>query len=154
MHQEASPDHVDDSATILAVHGLRVTDQRVIVLDAMRAERNDVTAQSLHERLRAAHPRLGLATVYRTLNSLADAGVLDQLHHGHDGTCFRYCSPGHHHHLTCTSCHRVVELHDCDLGDWARAIGRAHGFSGIRHDVELQGVCEACQGRANASTTT
>ena len=140
----------DDSPTILAAHGMRVTDQRVIVLDAMRAEHNDVTAQSLHERLRPMHPKLGLATVYRTLNALAQAGVLDQLNHGHDSACFRYCSPGHHHHLTCRTCHRVVELHDCDLGEWSRRIADTHGFAEVEHQVELVGTCAEC--RSGAAT--
>lgn len=145
MHGPATPAQRDASADIIAAHGLRVTEQRVVVLDAMRAEHNDVTAQSLHERLRPAHPRLGLATVYRTLNALADAGVLDQLHHGAEGSCFRYCAPGHHHHLTCTVCHRVVELRDCDLGSWAQGIADAHGFADVEHQVELRGTCAECR---------
>jgi Fur family ferric uptake transcriptional regulator len=133
-----------DASEILAQHGLRVTDQRRIVLEAMLGERNDATAQGLHERLRPAAPRLGLATVYRTLNALADAGVLDRLHHDATGTCFRYCGPGHHHHLTCRICHKVVELRDCDLADWATTLGRAHGFADINHSLELDGVCDQC----------
>lgn len=136
-----------DPATVLAAHQLRITDQRTIVLEALAAEPNDVTAQTLHERLRRQHPKLGLATVYRTLNALADAGVLDRLHHGSDGVCFRYCGPGHHHHLTCRACHAVVELHGCDLGEWARDIGQHHGFRDVEHSVELVGICDACHQR-------
>lgn len=131
-------------AAMLAGHGLRVTEQRLVVLGAMLIERNDVTAQSLHERLRLEHPRLGLATVYRTLASLADAGVLDRLHHSHGVACYRFCEPGHHHHLTCRSCHAVVELRDCDLGGWASRVGSQHGFHSIEHSVELEGLCGRC----------
>jgi Fur family transcriptional regulator, ferric uptake regulator len=133
-----------DPAQLLADHDLRVTGQRLLVLGAMVRERNDVTAQTLHERLRRTHPKLGLATVYRTLNVLADAGVLDRLHHDSSTTCYRYCSPGHHHHLTCRVCHTVVELHECDLRPWAHKQGRRHGFRAVEHSVELEGICDAC----------
>ncbi len=125
-------------------HGLRATDQRVLVLDALMSRSSDVTAQALYEELRATHPTLGLATVYRALGALADAGVIDSLQHGH-GTCYRFCAPGHHHHLTCVDCHRVVEIHDCDVDGWADRIARTHGFSGVRHVVELSGTCADCR---------
>lgn len=123
--------------------GLRATSQRAIVLAEMMGRHDDTTAQALHERLRPAHPSLGLATVYRTLNTLAEAGVLDAMQHGH-GTCYRWCAPGHHHHLTCVRCHRIVEVRDCAVGEWAERVGAERGFSGVRHVVELTGVCPAC----------
>jgi len=134
----------DDLAALLASHDMRVTAQRLVVLDAMLREPNDVTAQTLHERLRPDHPRLGLATVYRTLASLADAGVLDRLHHSHGAICYRYCEPGHHHHLICRNCHAVVELRDCDLDEWANRVGSKHGFRRVEHSIELQGLCDSC----------
>lgn len=144
----ADPHPISTAAELLATHGIRVTGQRVTVLDAMLHEPNDVTAQVLHDRLHAHHPTLGIATVYRTLNALADAGVLDRLHHAHGSTCFRYCGPGHHHHLTCRQCHAVVELRECELGAWAAEIGARHGFTGVQHAVELEGTCEACASAA------
>ena len=133
----------DAARAELQRHGLRSTTQRVLVLAELMARAGDVTAQSLHEELRAEHPTLGLATVYRTLGSLEQAGVLDALQHGH-GTCYRWCAPGHHHHLTCSRCHRVVEVHDCDVAPWADRVARAHGFTEVRHQVELVGTCAAC----------
>jgi len=82
-----------DPAALLAAHALRVTDQRIIVLGAMLAEPNDITVQGLHERLRPEHPKLGLATVYRTLNALAEADVLDRLNHGRDAICLPLLRP-------------------------------------------------------------
>jgi Fur family ferric uptake transcriptional regulator len=134
-----------DATTVLTSHGMRVTGQRITVLDAMIGEQGDTTAQALHERLRRTNPTLGMATVYRTLNALADTGVLDRLHHEGTSTCFRYCAPGHHHHLTCRSCHAVVELRDCDLAGWAQHVAAAHGFAAAEHSVELSGICAACR---------
>lgn len=107
----------------------------------------DVTAQTLHAELGSSDPAIGLATVYRTLGALADAGVIDAMQHGH-GTCWRHCAPGHHHHLTCVSCHRVVELHECAVQEWADDVAVAHGFTGVRHVVELSGTCADCRDAA------
>lgn len=133
-----------DADEILRRGGLRVTAQRVLVLDAMMREAGDATAQALHERLRHTNPTLGLATVYRTLGSLADAGILDTMQHGH-GVCYRWCAPGHHHHLTCTGCHRVVEVRDCEAGEWVDRVARVNGFEDVRHSIELVGTCAACR---------
>lgn len=133
---------------VLADHGLRVTSQRLQVLAAMRGRHRDATAQQLHHELVAGGSTLGLATVYRTLNALADAGVLDRMQHG-ASTCFRSCQPGHHHHLVCEQCHTVVELHECRVGPWVSSIGAEHGFTSVRHTLELTGLCGTCQPSEN-----
>ena len=123
--------------------GLRVTEQRLTVLAALMERPQDVTAQGLHEELRPTHPSLGLATVYRTLAALAEAGLIDSMQHGH-GMCFRWCAPGHHHHLTCERCHRVVEVRECEVQEWVGEVGAEHGFTQLRHSLELTGVCGSC----------
>lgn len=123
---------------------MRATPQRIAVLAALMATRGDLTAQALHERLHASGIMLGLATTYRTLGALVEAQLIDSMQHGH-GTCFRWCSAGHHHHLTCDRCHRVVELHDCEVGEWAGRMAAAHGFSDVAHVVELRGTCADCR---------
>ncbi|MCW2955804.1 MAG: Fe2+/Zn2+ uptake regulation protein [Thermoleophilia bacterium] len=137
-------DALQDAATLLRDHGLRVTDQRVEVLDALAGAAGDATAQSLHEVLQSTGSKVGVATVYRTLAALAESGVIDALQHG-ASTCYRLCAPGHHHHLTCERCHAVEELHDCDLDDWTRRVARRHGYVGVSHTVELRGTCRTCR---------
>lgn len=128
---------------ILADRGGRTTKQRLLVLQAVMGVKDDVTAQALHAALRHDHPKLGLATVYRTLNSLAEAGIIHALPHG-DSTCYRYCAPGHHHHFTCRKCHRVVEIRECELDHWATRVANEHGFRDVTHTVELSGLCNRC----------
>lgn len=128
----------------LRAAGMRVTPQRLSVLASVMGEPSDCTAQSLHAQLVASDPTLGLATVYRTLGALADADIIDTMQHG-QSTCYRWCSPGHHHHLVCDSCHKVVEIHDCDVSTWADRVARANGFSDVRHVVELRGRCTSCR---------
>ena len=126
-------------------HGVRPTTQRAAVLGELLRERHDATAQELHARLRRRGSSIGLATVYRTLALLADAGIVDTLVHGHERACYRVCGSAHHHHLVCTSCHRVIEVEDCELEPWIERVAEAHGFAAMAHTLELSGVCRACR---------
>ena len=127
------------AAELLAGVGVRPTRQRLTVLSELMDEDDDVTAQQLHERLRQRGERLGLATVYRTLGLLADEGVIDSLSHRQGELCYRLCGHGHHHHLVCSSCHRVVELEDCPLEPWPERVSAAHGFTATGHRLEVSG---------------
>jgi len=133
-----------DLRALLASRGIRPTRQRLLVLGALAAEQNDATAQQMHDGLRARGETIGLATVYRTLALLSDQGVIDTLVHRPGEVCYRLCSEGHHHHLVCSQCHRVVELGECDLGSWLDDLGAAHDFSVTGYSVEVTGVCAGC----------
>jgi Fur family ferric uptake transcriptional regulator len=133
-----------DLRSILHRSGLRTTRQRLLVLDALAREPSDATAQQIHERLRGAGNPIGLATVYRTLKSLAEADAIDTLSHHRGETCFRLCSEEHHHHLLCSECHRVVELEGCDLGPSLDEAAAAHGFVAHDHRLEITGICADC----------
>jgi Fur family transcriptional regulator, ferric uptake regulator len=133
------------AAGLLEGVGVRPTSQRVIVLTELMGERNDLTAQQLHQRLRSRGERLGLATVYRTLGLLAEEGVIDSLSHRPGELCYRWCGEGHHHHLVCSGCHQVVELDECELEPWLERISAAHGFVATGHRLEVSGLCGDCR---------
>jgi Fur family transcriptional regulator, ferric uptake regulator len=134
-----------EAAELLRRSGLRPTRQRLAVLKVLAAERNDATAQEIHASLAGRGERVGLATVYRTLAALAGGGAVDALSHHPGEICYRLCSPGHHHHLVCQDCHRVVELADCDLDSWLAARAADHGFIVSAHTVEVTGTCADCR---------
>ena len=135
--------------TLLLDLGLRATPQRLGVLAELALEPNGATAQEVHDRLRARGSRVGLATVYRTLAALSEAGAVDALAHRPGEACYRLCGGEHHHHLVCASCNRVVELGDCDLESWLDRLGAAHGFTVTAHSVEVTGVCGDCRARGS-----
>ena len=141
----ASTEQLSRAQELLAESGLRSTRQRATVLAELPGEPDDVTAQQLHERLRARGERLGLATVYRTLGLLAEEGVVDVLSHRPGELCYRRCAQGHHHHLVCSRCHRVVELGDCELDPWLERVSSEHGFVATGHRLEVAGLCAACR---------
>lgn len=130
--------------TLLSGLGLRPTQQRLEILDELAADPNGASAQEIHDRLRARGTRIGLATVYRTLSALSEGGAVDVLAHRPGEACYRLCGSGHHHHLVCERCNRVVELDECDLDPWLARLGDAHGFRVTTHSVEVSGVCPVC----------
>ena len=135
-----------DVEELLRRSGVRPTRQRVQVLQELSREGNDVTAQHLWQRLRdRGDSSVGLATVYRTLSLLSEHGVVDVLSHHAPELCYRLCAPGHHHHLLCTECHRVVEVDECGLGGWVDEVAARHGFVAADHRVEISGRCADCQ---------
>jgi Fur family ferric uptake transcriptional regulator len=131
--------------SLLTENGVRATPQRVIVVEELAREENDVTAAQIYERLRRRGTSIGLATVYRTLALLHQRGVVDTLTHHAGELCYRLCGGYHHHHLVCTSCHRVVELRDCDLDPWVKRSAGKHGFTATGHEVEIVGLCADCR---------
>jgi Fur family ferric uptake transcriptional regulator len=118
----------------------RRTEQREAIVDALRASDRAVTAQELHGQLDG----VGLATVYRNLQRLADSGDADTLRRDNGEVAFLICGGGHHHHLTCRECGRVERVRDCRLDDWASEVAAGHGFSEVEHRAELVGVCAGC----------
>lgn len=136
-----------DLSALLANHGVRPTPRRLEVLQELAREPDDATAQELWSRLRRGKSTTGLATVYRTLALLADAGLVDVLSHHHDEQCYRLCSETHHHHLVCERCHRVIEIEGCDLDGWIDKATKRHGFVATEHHVEIAGICADCRHR-------
>ena len=118
----------------------RQTEQRQAILEALRASDRAVTAQELHGDLEG----VGLATVYRNLQRLAEDGTADTLRRDNGEQALLICGDGHHHHLTCRVCGRVERVRDCRLDDWASDVAAEHGFAQVEHHAELVGVCRAC----------
>ncbi len=110
------------------------------------------TAQEIHDELRRSGDPVGLATVYRTLQGLADAAEVDVLRTTDGQTAYRACSTGHHHHLVCRQCGRTVELAAPEVEAWSRRVAAEQGFTEVDHQVELTGRCAQCaaSGRATA----
>ena len=122
----------------------RNTWQREAVREALVAAPGFVSAQQLHEQLRAGGSTIGLATVYRTLSSFEETGEADTIQVGGE-TQFRSCSmEEHHHHLVCRICGETRELASDKIEAWASRTGTEHGFAEITHVVDLFGVCPDC----------
>jgi len=124
--------------------GGRVTRQRLLVADALGATGKQVTAQELYERLRHRDPRIGRATVFRTLEALVAAGVARRLEQ--EGHIYGYvaCRPEHHHHLACHRCGRVEEIGESYVRPVASRVEADLGFRIDDARLDFYGLCARC----------
>lgn len=132
------------TATRGTVPGQRSTRQRAAVAKLLGELDEFRSAQEIHEQLRRRGEAIGLTTVYRTLQSLADAGEIDVLRTDSGESAYRRCSAHHHHHLVCRGCARTVEVEGPAVERWAERIAADHGFSDIKHTIEIFGTCSDC----------
>ncbi|HWM74498.1 MAG TPA: Fur family transcriptional regulator [Nocardioides sp.] len=123
---------------------LRPTRQRRAVIEAMASFEDFRSAQEIHDLLGRRGDPVGLATVYRTLQRLADAGEVDLLRTEGGETIYRRCSETHHHHLVCRLCGATVEVEGPTVERWTRAIAEQHGYTDVSHSLEIFGTCPAC----------
>ncbi len=125
--------------------GTRPTRQRRAVAACLRRFDDFRSAQEIHELLRGADENVGLSTVYRTLQALADAGEVDVLRAEDGETRYRRCSGSHHHHRVCRECGRTVEVEGPTVERWATTIASEHGYGDVSHTLEIFGLCPACR---------
>ncbi|GAA5112874.1 Fur family transcriptional regulator [Haloechinothrix salitolerans] len=130
--------------TSAPVPGRRATKQRAAVVELLNEIDDFRSAQELHDELRKRGDAIGLTTVYRTLQSLSDAGVIDVLRTESGEAVYRRCSDHHHHHLVCRECGYTVEIEGPAVERWADKIATSNGFSNISHTVEIVGTCSTC----------
>lgn len=133
------------TADRLAAAGERVTRQRLLVADALAAVGRQVSAQDLYGRLRRRDPRIGRATVFRTLEALVAAGVARRLEQ--DGHVYGYvaCRPEHHHHLACDRCGRVEEIGEQYITPVAERVAADLGFTIDDARMDFYGLCADCR---------
>ncbi len=140
---------ITDRQTIEAAlreHGYKLTPQRRAVIKAIAGTREHMTPAELHEKVRRENPGIGLVTVYRTMELLADIGLICELHSGNNCRSYLLRRPAeHHHHLICSGCGQVVDFTGCDLSDIERRLSRDTGFEMESHLLEFLGRCPACQ---------
>jgi len=123
----------------------RHTRQRAAVSALLAQTDGFHSAQELHAMLRQRGERVGLSTVYRTLQGLAEAGEVDVMRPADGETRYRRCAAvHHHHHLVCRSCGRTVEVEGPAVEAWAERVAAAHGFTDVRHTLEIFGTCPDC----------
>jgi Fur family transcriptional regulator, ferric uptake regulator len=124
--------------------GTRPTRQRRAVVAALQSFEDFRSAQDIHELLRRNGENVGLSTVYRTLQALADRDEVDTLRNEDGESVYRRCSTSHHHHLVCRGCGRTVEVEGPTVERWADGVAGEHGFTDVSHTLEIFGTCPEC----------
>lgn len=138
---------------LLKEKGLKVTNQRLLVLEAIAAcPDKHLTAEEIFEMVKADYPEIGLATVYRTIQLLYELHMIDRINL--DDGFVRYeignthgkQPKHHHHHLICLKCGKVISFQDDLLEELEGKIAVTTGFKVVNHEVKLYGYCVECGG--------
>jgi Fe2+ or Zn2+ uptake regulation protein len=129
----------------LRAHGLRLTEPRRLILEAVRATDAHPSAFAVYRKVRRRLPRVSLATVYRNLRRLAAEGVLLE-RADTDGLRFDG-NTGRHDHFTCLACRRVFDVPPAPNARARHNVAARTGFEVLEHRVEFYGLCAVCRGR-------
>jgi len=122
----------------------RQTRQRTAVSALLDGLDEFKSAQELHDILRHRGEPIGLTTVYRSLQTLAESGEVDCLVADDGETRYRKCGAAHHHHLVCRKCGATVEIAGPAVEKWADAMAAEHGYTAVSHTLEIFGLCQTC----------
>ena len=123
----------------------RMTKQRQSVLDELTNRAEFRSAQQIFEDLQKGGHQIGLATVYRNLQSLSESRDVDVLRSGDGEALYRSCKDrGHHHHLVCRNCGHTQEISLSQAESWVSEVATRHGFTAVEHSMELFGLCAEC----------
>ena len=136
-------------STHMAKKGLRSTDQRRLIVETFFKSPNHVSIEELLAQVRTQDPKVGYATVYRTLKLLTECGVAFERRFG-DGLA-RYelaDEASHHDHLICVDCGTIVEFEEERIEALQEAVAEKYGYELRSHKHEMYGVCPDCQRKA------
>ncbi|MBO0899847.1 transcriptional repressor [Cellulomonas sp. zg-ZUI199] len=126
--------------------GQRMTRQRVAIAELLEDVDEFHSAQQIHQMLQQRGQEIGLATVYRTLNAMAEKGDLEVLLQPTGEHTYLRCEPRseHHHHLVCRVCGRTVEVAAPELEQLVDALAAGHDFTDVEHSIDFVGTCRDC----------
>lgn len=130
--------------------GLRLTEQRLQICEALATTDSHPTPYQVYEDVAARHPEIARATVYNTLNTLQQLGAIVELSFGSDHTHYD-TDPTPHVNLICLRCHRIADFPGAaELASLQKRLGAAEGFQMLAARADLLGICAACQARGLA----
>lgn len=137
---------------ILKENGLKVTRQRLVVLEAISScPEEHLSADEIFALVKVDCPEIGLATVYRTIQLLSELHLIDRINFDDGyvryemGSAFDREQKHHHHHLICSNCGKVISFQDDLLEELEEKIARTTGFEVVDHEVKLYGRCVDCR---------
>ena len=133
--------------TYMKAHGLKFTQQRELILATFMGSRKHIAVDELLRAVRVREPRVGHATVYRTMKLFVDAGIATERHFSEGASRYEPADEhgdGHHDHLICTRCAKIIEFENAEIEELQIEIAARYGFRLLDHKMELYGICRDC----------
>ncbi|MDW7674852.1 MAG: Fur family transcriptional regulator [Bacillota bacterium] len=139
---------IEDVCEKLHEHDYKITPQRRIILKVFLDNlEHHLSAEEIYNIVKETHPEIGLATVYRTLDLLAELEVLQRVNFGDGRSRYEFSDREvhHHHHLICLGCGEVTEFDDDKLEVLEKTISEKSSFKIVDHQLKFYGYCNKCQ---------
>ena len=142
LDAEKIPKLLDGYRDYLVQKGLKLTKQRLLIVEEFFRSGAHISADDLFRRVQKRYRGIGLASVYRTLKSLTESGLAVERRFLDKTSVFEYNDPtAHHDHLICMRCHQIIEFENEEIEKLQEAVARQLGFRLIDHKLELYGIC-------------
>jgi len=129
--------------------GLKVTSQRMLILETIRRSRGHVDADEVFLQIHKKQPRISLSTVYRTLQRFKELGLIDELHFAEEHHHYELKPATEHYHLVCLGCGRVIEFEFPLHSTLEKNVPEARDFEITGSEVTLTGYCHDCRSKRN-----
>ncbi|WP_456450702.1 Fur family transcriptional regulator [Hydrogenimonas sp.] len=132
---------------LLRSNNLKFTRQREAILQTLYKHPGHFTPEELYRLIKQENPELntGIATVYRTLSLLENAGIVTSISFGTQGKKYELGVKAHHDHIICTKCGKILEFFDEAIERKQERIAREFGFEMKDHSLKIFGICPDCQ---------
>lgn len=136
---------LEDDRKVLNVTGMRVTNQRALILEIIRHGRGHLDADEVYRRARQKQPRLSLSTVYRTLQAFKRLGLIEEVHFDEAHHHYEVKPSSEHHHLVCLGCGKIIEFHYPLARYVKKNVSGAKDFDIVSTEVRMTGYCPQCR---------
>lgn len=132
------------AAVLLRRHRLRVTPQRLLLVDIAQGMQGHFTAEQMHQQLVMVYPSISLVSVYRGLETLREQGLVTRTELGGVAAYYEWVKAARHHHLVCTACGYHQELDDKELDDLRARLRTSYRFHAAIDHMAIFGLCAGC----------
>ncbi len=134
-----------DVAEYLRQLRMKVTPKRLAIIDILKKESGYLSPEEIWRRMKKRFARIGLPTVYRNLEELANGKVIYRITHPNRQLYYFYCGNSvHHHHFVCVACRAVNDIEYCAIGDLQEEVRRKLSGRVVSHLLQVNGLCRNC----------
>jgi Fur family ferric uptake transcriptional regulator len=124
---------------------LRMSHPRLLIYQELSTAIRSLTPQELYQCLLKKKRRIGLTSIYRSLDLFESLGIVFKITNG-PNVKYKLCElENHHHHIVCKTCGHVVELNFCDISNWSNKVKESTGYQVTDHQLNFSGFCKACR---------
>ena len=130
---------------ILQEKGHRLTPQRMLVIEALHSADGHISAEEIYGQLHSRYPYANISTVYRTLELLKELNLVAETNFGEGRVRYHVAEKGHHHHLVCHSCGKIIDLEEAELHPLRDTLFRKYRFDADLRHLAIPGECSKCR---------